>query len=419
MFSYSDKRGGAAIAAFRLADGLQTIFPTLQLNVFDRVTDASMIKLIPSGMLKVASRFAFGIDAIPVHRYRNRNRNITWSTNWFPYRGILTGQDADLYHLHWVGSGMIPVTQLRSVRAPIIWTMHDEWPFTGGCHYTAGCQRFETSCGACPQLGSQQERDLSRSTWSKKQSAWRSVHITPVAPSRWLGEQARKSSVFGHRDIRVIPNGLDLSIYRPIEKILARRLLQLPEDKYLVLFGASRSTSDPRKGFAPLMAALERLPQVSHRRDQIELVVFGASSSTGIEQPSIPIHYVGTLHDDLMLALLYSAADVFVAPSLQDNLPNTIMEALACGTPVVGFHVGGIPDLIEHEANGYLAAPSDPDDLARGISWVLEDSDRWQSLSVRARQKCEQEFEISHIARRYVNLYEEVLEDYKAKRQLQ
>lgn len=408
VYSFADRDGGAAIAAYRLTEGLQAIFPELKMTVFEKGTDDPTVEKAQSRISQLVSRFAFGIDAIPLRRYRHRENNIVWSTNWFPYGGLFKHIQADILHFHWIGRGMIPIAQIGRLKAPIVWTMHDEWPFTGGCHYTNGCQRFETACGSCPQLRSHGDRDLSRSIWSRKEKAWRTARIIPVAPSRWLAERATTSSLFRKRDIRVIPNGLDLNTFRPIEKPLARRLLQLPQDKLLILFGASRSTSDPRKGFPLLLDALGKLTTRSLRRNDLELLVFGASHSPSTDALAIPTHYVGTLHDDLMLALLYSAADVFVAPSQQDNLPNTIMESLACGTPAVGFRVGGIPDLIEHEANGYLAAPADADDLARGIAWVIEDQERWQRLSARARQKCQQEFELSYIARRYADLYEEV-----------
>jgi glycosyltransferase involved in cell wall biosynthesis len=207
----------------------------------------------------------------------------------------------------------------------------------------------------------------------------------------------------------VIPNGLDPERYKPLERRFARELLKLPQDKQLILFGAMGSTSDRRKGFHLLQPALECLSQ-SGWQAQTELVVFGASKPNSQPDFGLKAHYLGTLSDDISIALVYAAADVFVAPSVQDNLPNTVMEAIACGTPCVAFNIGGLPDMIEHQQNGYLARPYEKDDLANGIAWVLQDEQRWQSLSRRAREKVEQEFTLEIQARRYLKLYHEVLQ---------
>jgi glycosyltransferase involved in cell wall biosynthesis len=206
----------------------------------------------------------------------------------------------------------------------------------------------------------------------------------------------------------VIPNGLDLQKYKPIERSLARKLLDLPQDKQLILFGAMKSTSDRRKGFHLLLPALQKLSQ-SEWQKRLELVVFGASEPLEPPDFGFKANYIGKLGDDISLSLLYAAADVFVAPSVQDNLPNTVMEALACGTPCVAFKIGGMPDMIEHEQNGYLAQPYEVEDLARGIAWVLEDRERYEKLCDRAREKAEEEFTLELQAQRYLSLYKELI----------
>jgi len=208
--------------------------------------------------------------------------------------------------------------------------------------------------------------------------------------------------------VEVIPNGLDLKRYRPMAHSVVREILNLPQEKKLILFGAMSATSDKLKGFQYLQPALQEL-RGRALAQPIEVIIFGASKPENAPNFCFPARYMGLLHDDVTLALLYSAADVFVAPSMQDNLPNTVMEALASGTPCVAFHIGGIPDMVEHEKNGYLAQPFDPADLANGIARVLEDWARWKSLSHQAREKVEREFDIELVARRYVKLYEELI----------
>jgi glycosyltransferase involved in cell wall biosynthesis len=215
----------------------------------------------------------------------------------------------------------------------------------------------------------------------------------------------------------VIANGIDLTLYKPMTRSLARdttkvtlrERLNLPQNKHLILFGA-RAADEKRKGFHLLQGALQRLSQAGWQ-DKIELVVFGSLDSQTSLELGFPVHAFGRLADDLSLALIYAAADVFVAPSLQDNLPNTVVESLASGTPCVAFKIGGMPDMIEHHFNGYLAQPFEIDDLATGMDWVLEDQQRHQQLCDRARQKAEAEFSLELQAQRYLELYTELLEN--------
>jgi glycosyltransferase involved in cell wall biosynthesis len=281
------------------------------------------------------------------------------------------------------------------------------WPFTGGCHYSQECDRYTDSCGACPKLHSHQSWDLSRWVWQRKGKAWNDLKLTVVTPSLWLAKCASSSSLFKDVRVEVIPNGLDTQTYKPITRQLARDLINLPQDKYLVLFGAMYPNSDRRKGFHLLQPALQSLSQ-SGWQERIELAVFGASEPNQATDMGFKSHYLGKFSDDISLAVVYAAADVFVAPSLQDNLPNTVMEAIACGTPCVAFNIGGMPDLIEHQQNGYLAQPFQVEDLAQGIAWVIENQQRHQKLCDRARQKALQEFTLEIQARRYESLYSEL-----------
>ena len=406
-----DTKGGAARASYRLHQGLNKI--SVDSWILSQIKYSQDPKVIgaksASGIEQAKTGLRLTLDQLPLKRYSNREKQ-RFSPNWLPYQIMpqIAAIDPDLINLHWIGAGYIPIEALAKFKRPIVWTLHDMWAFTGGCHYNQSCEKYTASCGACPLLGSDRETDLSRKVWQRKQQAWRDLDLTVVTPSQWLADCARSSSLFGNQRIEVIPYGLDLDTYRPIDRQTARDLLKLPRDKQLVLFLSLNATSDKRKGFHLLQPALAKL---SHNgwQSKLELMVVGASEPENPPELGFKTHYLGTLNDDLTLALAYSAADVFVAPSLQDNLPNTVLEAIACGTPCVAFDIGGMPDMVEDRVNGYLAKPYEIDDLVRGISWILEDEARTQTLSRQAREKAEREFALLIQARRYEAIYREIL----------
>lgn len=284
------------------------------------------------------------------------------------------------------------------------------WPFTGGCHYDNFCDRFTGACGNCPQLNSK-GRDISSLVLYNKMKSWSKLSMTIVAPSKWLAGEARRSRLFQDQRIEVIPHGTDLNVFKPIDKKLARNILGLPSDGYLVLFGAMGGTGDTRKGFQYLLPALKRLSAKTEHKD-LRLMVFGANEPQQGIDLGFPVHYLGRLHDDISLAVLYAAADVTVTPSLQEAFGMTASESMACGTPVVAFGASGPLDVIDHKTNGYLADPYVMEDLANGISWILSDKERWQKLSVASRKKCEDYFELKAVAKQYSQLYKELVNEY-------
>ncbi len=406
--STKDLEGGAARAAYRLNQGLQQINLDSQMLVQIKVSEDSTV-VAPQTLTEKSLAMVGGIlDTIPPRFYR-RDTQISFSTQWLPdvISAQITRLKPDLINLHWIRNSHLRIETLAKLGRPLIWTLHDMWPFTGGCHYDQNCGRYVESCGACPLLKSNKNFDLSRWIWQRKSQAWKNVDLTIVTPSEWLAKCASSSSLFKNLRIEVIPNGLDLQRYKPINRQIVRSLLNLPQNKHLVLFGAIKATSDRRKGFHLLNPALQRLCQ-SGWQNQIELIVIGASESDDQVDLGFKTHYLGKLSDDISLAQVYAAADIFVAPSLQDNLPNTVVEAIACGTPCAAFKIGGMPEIIEHQQNGYLAQPFEEEDLARGIAWVLENKERHQKLGDRARAKAEQEFTQEIQARRYESLYNEI-----------
>ena len=408
LLSTSDIAGGAARAAYRLHLGLLECGVDSRMLVQQRLSAHATVTGPRGRWEKVRAKAAPHLDRVPLEVRRVQPR-AAWSNQWLenPVAANAGRAGADLLHLHWVSGGFVPIRFPWGRELPTVWTLHDMWPFTGGCHYDQECGRYRGSCGRCPLLDSERERDYSRVTWKRKARAWADREMTIVAPSRWLAECARGSSLMRERRVEVIPNGLQLDRYRPIPKSQARQLLGLPLDRRLIAFGAVASTSDPRKGYDLLVPALRRLSAASTVPTGV--LVFGASAPERPDEFGMPSWFLGELSDDVSLALVYSAADAFAAPSRQDNLPNTVLEALACGTPSVAFDVGGFPDLIGHMEDGFLARPFDVDDLARGLQLLVESSELREEWGRRARAKAVAQFSLSLQASRYIELYSELL----------
>ena len=405
----SDISGGAARAAYRLHKGLVNIGLDSQMLVQDKTSDDRNVIGSQTKLEKGWAKIRPTLNAIPLQLYRQRDRT-PYSVQWLPSKmnSKIKSIAPDIINLHWICGGYLQIETIAKFNKPIIWTLHDSWAFTGGCHIPYDCKKYTKSCGACPQLHSNRDWDLSRWVWQRKAKAWKDLNLTLVTPSNWLAKCAGSSSLFRDLRIEVIPNGLDITKYKPIERRLVREVLNLPQDKQLVLFGAMNATSDRNKGFHFLQPALQHLSQ-SEWQDQIELVVFGSSRPENPVDLGFKTHYLGKLSDDISLALVYAAADVFVAASIQENLPNTVMESLACGTPCVAFDIGGMPDMIEHQQNGYLAKAFDVEDLGCGITWVLAERQNWQVLSRQARLKIENQFTLEKATQRYIVLYQEIL----------
>jgi len=415
LLTTSDIKGGAARAAYRLHQGLKSINTNSQMLVQVKQGDDRAVigSSSESGIGKARTGLRLTLDQLPLKFYPNGgSRN--YSSHWLPDKINIQVKklDPDIINLHWISAGFIQIETIAKFNQPIVWTLHDMWAFTGGCHYNQECDKYTASCGACPQLSSKKDGDLSRWVWKRKAKAWKNLNLTVATPSDWLAKCARESALFKDKRVEVIPYGLDLNTYRPIDKKTARELLKLPQEKQLILFLSLRATSDKRKGFHLLQPALQDLSQAGWK-DKLEIMVVGASRPEEPPEFGLKSHYLGTMADDLTLALAYSAADVFIAPSLQDNLPNTVLEAISCGTPCIAFAIGGMPDMIEHHQNGYLAQPYRSEDLVQGIIWTLENEARYKKLAHRAREKAEQEFALEIQAHRYKSLYQELKKQEK------
>lgn len=405
--------GGAGGAAYRLHQGLRRIGVNSQVLVDKKTDDDNTV--MPLAETRIARGMRLlrpKLNDLPLKLYPSRI-GLFFSAQWPP--DFLLPKVAQLHpdviNLHWVLNGFVRIESLRRFDEPVVWTLHDMWPFTGGCVHGLDCDRYTSRCGACPQLQSEKDWDLSRWVWRRKARAWKGLNLTLVTPSNWLADCARASSLFMDQRVEVIPHGLDTETYKPIDQRLARQLLNLPIGKKIILFGAWMLSY--WKGFHLLQEAILDLSK-SGWRDDLELALFGFSRPETPVDLGFKSHYLGRFHDDLSLALVYSAADVMVVPSLVESFGLTACESLACGTPVVAFNSSGLKDIIDHQRNGYLARPFDAKDLAEGIVWVLDDNERHQRLSQCAREKAEREFSLELQAQRYLALFNEVVESNRS-----
>lgn len=404
----SDIKGGAARAAYRLHHSLLSKGIESKMLVQEKLSDDfTVITNRQSFLRMMIMKIRPLIDTFPVRFYKN-HRKLLFSPAWLGFNNVINQINElqpDIVHLHWINGGMIKIEHLTKIKAPIVWSLHDNWAFTGGCHIMWDCDKYKNSCGSCPHLGSHKENDLSRKIFNRKKKVFvKMPEIVVIGLSKWLGYCAKESSLFKKHTIVNLSNPIDTNIYKPFNKAQARELWNLPLDKKLVLFGAMSATSDVNKGFKELSGSLELL----NEDENIELVIFG--SSEPIEKISLKFktHYLGHLSDDVSLVTLYSAADVMIVPSLQEAFGQTASEAMACGTPVVAFAHSGLLDIVEHKKTGYLARPYEIQDLANGIKWILNTTD-YNMLSIYGREKIVREFNSSIVGDKYIEMYHKVL----------
>ncbi len=414
MLNTSDARGGAAVAARRLKESLAEAGVEVTTIVREKMTDdPNVISLDDSWLRRKINRFRFLWE-----------RGVIFLNNGFTRRDLFTVsiadtgidvskrpeiQSADIIHLHWINQGFLSLRSLKKLLAlgkPIVWTLHDMWPATGICHYAWTCERYQTACGTCPFLHSRRKNDLARRIQSKKKKTY-NAGLQLITVSEWLAGKCRESALTAHLPVQVIPNALDTDLFSPGDRAETRRTLGIPAGKKVLVMGAAR-IDDPVKGFIPLKNALGKLPETL--RMECLLVLFGAlRDETLLNDFPVAVDWRGPISDAQTLRDLYRAGDVFLAPSLEDNLPNTVMEALSCGTPVAGFHTGGIPELVDHGQNGRLAPRGDTDALARGIEWVLSHPAP-AALSANARQKVLDRFTTDRVSAQYLALYRSLLD---------
>lgn len=401
---------GAGRAAYRLHSGLlqQPDCEAQMLVGMRQQPDATVQEYFKGNLKKTGFQLGIKLNQLPLKGYHPDDRYF-FSADFYGHNihKAIKQLNPDVVHIHWINHGFMALKAFTHLNMPVVLSCHDMWYFTGGCHYDENCNGYTRGCGNCPALGSNRASDLSSREHRKKRKIYHQLgkNLTVVGLSRWMQQSAQKSGLFEHNQVVHLPNGIDTNLFKPIEKTVARHLLNLPQDEPLILFGAVDATSDYRKGYQHLADALRMI----HNRPG--LVVFGdeRNSPKRIDGQRFNEFHMGHIRDEQTLMLLYNAADLTVVPSRQENLPNVVMESMACATPVVAFDVGGNGDLVDHNLNGYLAQPFQPANMANGIDRLLEDPNLCRQMGTLAREKIIAEFDIQSVSKRYMGLYQSIL----------
>jgi len=414
LLNTSERTGGAAVAANRLMKALINNGIEAKTLTLNKQTDDENVISIQSSFLKrklALLNFLWERWIIFIHnRFSRKNLfRVSIANTGFDLSKHPLVKNADIIHLHWINQGFLSLNglaKLLKMGKPVFWTMHDMWACTGICHHARECDNYQTQCHDCFYFNNPDRRDLSFQCFTKKKTAYQSGKIIFITCSRWLKNNAEKSALLSGQKIFSIPNPIDTSRFKPIDKSLCRKKFNLPTDKKLILFGAVK-ISDERKGIHYLIKAVEFLSQ-QPEASNIELVIFGKTNSNLFDIFTLKVNYLDYLSNEEDIIALYNAADVYVTPSLEENLPNTIMESMSCGTPCVGFNIGGIPEMIDHQQNGYVAEYMDAQDMANGIHWVLNETG-YSELSNNARKKAENCYSEEIVVKQYIDLYQQSL----------
>ncbi|MDR0801809.1 glycosyltransferase [Fluviicola sp.] len=406
-----ETQGGAAIAAKRLLVALnKTAKLEANLLVNESQTKSEHVYEVADTKLKKRIRkYRFILEKVFFMFYEvSEKERFAFSTGKLgtPVSRHPLVREADILHIHWINHSFLSYKQLGELmrlNKPVVITLHDMWYFTGGCHYSGECNRFMQACGDCKFLKHPHDTDLSSRGWKAKKAIYTNK-ITFVACSNWLADVAKTSSLLQGNRVLAIPNPIDTTVFRRKDKAASRKQFGLPENKTLLLYVAAKA-DDERKGYKYLSAALKKMfDSEAVIKKNLEIVVMGNVKDRSEIQFYFPTHFTESLSDPETIVACYNAVDLFVAPSLEDNLPNTLIESMACGTPVVAFNTGGIPDIIDHRLNGYLARYRDTDDLIHGIEWVI----RQTEISGQCIAKVESAFSESIVAEKFIRLYEQL-----------
>jgi glycosyltransferase involved in cell wall biosynthesis len=412
-----DVQGGAARAAYRLHKGLLQIGQDSVMLSRYRVSGDRTVKQVCA--VSPAQDYRDTSFASIQHQYIDSNRTALSNTLFsLPYPGFDLSQleqviTADVINLHWVALFQSPMTlaKLFALGKPIVWTLHDMWAFTGGCHYSAGCDGYQHDCMNCPQLANNPFQ-LAAAILKDKINAFATANLTIVTPSRWLANCARTSKLFADQRVEVIPYSLETDVFTPLEKAKAKRRIGISPETVTLLFGAA-SADESRKGLTELVEAVHYcLEDPKFQQlvlgNQLEILCFGYAGDR-LQSLPVPVRSLGYIDSDHELSALYAAADVFVLPSLEDNLPNTLLESLSCATPVIAFEVGGIPDLIQPGVTGRLVPVRDTHQLAEALLDCVFNLSHYEQMGQNGRAVMADGYAITVQAERYLRLYQALL----------
>jgi glycosyltransferase involved in cell wall biosynthesis len=411
-----DGNGGAGRACLRLNNAL------LAENIDSKVIvhykfghNSSVLSFNSTAIQKAYTAATIVIERVLAKRLLKPLKRTPFSFTWFG-RSVIQHPDvkaADIIHLHWVNHSFLNpahLAELAKLNKPIVWTFHDSNAFTGGCHVRYTCDHFVRQCGYCPLLKKADANDASHKIWLQKQDAYQQLKFNIVAPSSWMLSSVLMSSLMQNKPALQVPNTLETNIFKPADKAQAKKQLGLPENKFIFLTGFMPSRKDMHKGTSYLLESLELLKErLGLKSQQVELVVFGNRNAKDVPDFSFQTSFLGTINDDAKLAMCYAAADAFLIPSLEDNLPYTVMESLSCGTPVVAFTTGGIPDMVQHLQNGYLAEYRSSKSFADGMEWAINHVEP-EALQQQSRQTVMDKFAEPVIAQKHIQLYNQLTE---------
>ncbi|MGY8814396.1 MAG: glycosyltransferase [Gammaproteobacteria bacterium] len=410
----SDAQGGAAIGAYQLHRAMLEYGVDSRMMVLKKLTDDdTVVQPLSPAMVKLIE-LKKKLTILSLQILQPTKDPALRSINIFP-SGLgkkINAEEVDIVQLHWICNGTLGIGEIAALNKPVVWKQPDMWGFSGAEHYILPTDnpRFKDGYTKNNREKAGIRIDVNRWLWMYKRRKWRNKTMTIVTPSPWLARCAKESVLFKNYNVHQIFNPIDLGIFRPYSQLEVRDLFKLPHDKKIIMFGALSSIYNTRKGYQYLHQALEKFV-TQFDVSNIEIVIFGADKINNVPPGGLKIHCLGTIHDHQLLAKLYSVADVIVIPSLQDNLPNVMKEAMSCGIPCVSFAVGGMVDMVEHKITGYLAKPYDVNDLSNGIIWVLNNS--CEELSTEVRRQAEIKYDPTSRVREYLNLYKSILHKHK------
>jgi len=414
--SNGDIQGGAARAAYRIHECILHSGGDSRMIVRNKASDDWRVESAEGTIMRSLGRLRPPLGKLIGALQKPGSAGLR-NGAWIPSQlsGHLNSDQFDVVNLHWIADETVSVGDLLKVRHPLVWTLHDMWPFCGMEHYasTDKMARWRVGYTRSNKQPTAKGIDLDRLLWRRKKQL-RNRQLTFVAPSTWLRDCIKGSAIFSDNPVEVIPHPLDLEVYKPLDRAFCRDALRLPADAKLILFGAVGGHKDDRKGFDLLQEALDQMFKTSQVSD-FQCCVFGQSQPKLSPKLPFPINYLGELKDNLTLAMIYSAADVMVVPSRQEAFGQTASEATACGCPVLAFDETGVADIISHRTTGYLASPFEVQDLVAGLSWILEDEERQKWLRENARKRAETLWSSSTIAHQYLNLYGDVMEEHRSR----
>jgi glycosyltransferase involved in cell wall biosynthesis len=419
LLNYTDSGGGAAIAAFRLFSTLREHGIDAYLGVIDKKTaETSIVSLQKRNIAdsyKLVRLFKKVLKKTMLYSKKIFNSEFKTSNSIFHSENkktlidinYINHSDYDLIHLHWVNNDMISVEDIKKIKKPIVWTMHDSWVFCGAEHHPnilEGDERFVIGYSRKNKPKTTTGMDICRRTWQRKVKAWKDCRFSFISPSIFEKNMLQKSALFHHADCTVIPNIIPDTVFRPIDKNVIRNMYQIPLHKKVIGFGSASTLTNKKsvKGEYLLFDVLQKID----KPDNYHLVIFGTVDQSFADKIKIQFFLTGFITNPYIIAAFYNACDVVVCPSIIENLPNVCLESLFCGVPVAAFKTGGIPDVVEHKKTGYLAKPFDTDDLYRGILYCI---DNYTELSGNSLRKAEIEFNSEIIIRKHVELYKKVL----------